>query len=149
VVWPKTDDALNITMATTCVVRITSSPPVERCDFESSSLPKMSLSPCPEQPSLRAFSKQEVGNGRYGRWQQRHKVLPSDGARFDSFGGSVALGDGFALIGARHDRHGGDLCGAAYLFRVVPDPRTPLLLTLAVVGLICVGRHEFAGRSAN
>jgi len=46
-------------------------------------------------------------------WTQQAKLLPSDGATNDSFGGSVSLDGDTALIGARGDD---DAKGSAYVF---------------------------------
>lgn len=51
-----------------------------------------------------------------GAWNQQAKLLPSDGADGDSFGGSVAVSGDAALIGAAWDDHLGFNSGSAYSF---------------------------------
>ena len=50
----------------------------------------------------------------FGR--QFFKLLPDDGAEFDSFGSSVAISGDIAIVGARYDDDNGDKSGSAYLF---------------------------------
>jgi len=49
-------------------------------------------------------------------WTQQQKLLASDGAFGDSFGVSVSLSGGTALIGALYDSDKGDSAGSAYVF---------------------------------
>lgn len=49
-------------------------------------------------------------------WSHRQQLVASDGLASDRFGWSVALGDGFAVVGAPYWIEG---CGAAYLYRPV------------------------------
>lgn len=49
-------------------------------------------------------------------WAQREKLSPSDGGAGDGFGGSVALDEGTALVGALFDGDNGELSGSAYVF---------------------------------
>ena len=47
---------------------------------------------------------------------QLHKLLPKDGAIFDSFGISVGISGTTAIIGAAWDSDNGSLSGSAYIF---------------------------------
>ncbi len=47
---------------------------------------------------------------------QLFKLLPSDGARDDKFGGSIAIGNGIVAVGASSDHDNGNGSGSAYLF---------------------------------
>jgi hypothetical protein len=59
-----------------------------------------------------------VFTGRRSTWTQRRKLIASDGAAFDAFGGSVALDGRTALLGAPLDNVQGDADrGSAYVFR--------------------------------
>jgi len=49
-------------------------------------------------------------------WSQQQKITGADGAAGDSFGGAVALGTGYALVGAPSDDDRGTDSGSAYLF---------------------------------
>ena len=49
-------------------------------------------------------------------WGQTAKVRASDGARFDQFGGSVAISENWAVVGASSHDEGGTNVGAAYVF---------------------------------
>lgn len=52
-----------------------------------------------------------------GDWIERAKLVPADGAPDDAFGGSVAIDNGVAIVGASEDDHSGkDGAGAAYTF---------------------------------
>jgi hypothetical protein len=51
-----------------------------------------------------------------GGWDQRAKLVPGDDADGDSFGRSVALTDGMAVVGAPYSDQGGAARGAAYVF---------------------------------
>ena len=48
--------------------------------------------------------------------QQIAKLLPNDGAEFDTFGISVAISGATAIVGAPWNNDNGDLSGSAYLF---------------------------------
>lgn len=48
--------------------------------------------------------------------QELYKLLPTDGATGDNFGGSVAIDGNTAVIGARNNDVNGDYSGSAYLF---------------------------------
>jgi hypothetical protein len=50
-------------------------------------------------------------------WVEEQKLLASDGTSNDSFGWSVAVSDGVAVIGAQGDDVNGDNSGSAYVFR--------------------------------
>ena len=60
-----------------------------------------------------------------GVWSEQAKLLPADGAEGDNFGGDVALDGDTAVIGAHGDDDNGDYSGAAYVFRLGPDPDVP------------------------
>jgi FG-GAP repeat len=49
-----------------------------------------------------------------GQWQQHQKLFPSDGARYDSFGSSVAIDGDIALVGSSYK-------GAVYVFQRQAD----------------------------
>jgi len=49
-------------------------------------------------------------------WTQEAKLLPSDGATYDEFGGSVSLSGDTALVGAPLDANNGSYSGSAYVF---------------------------------
>ena len=57
--------------------------------------------------------------------RQIAKLLPNDGAEFDSFGGSVAISGATAIVGAAGNDDNGDNSGTAYLFDV-SDPKNPV-----------------------
>ena len=44
------------------------------------------------------------------------KMFPTDGAEFDLFGSSIAIGDGLVVVGSAGDDDLGEASGAAYLF---------------------------------
>jgi hypothetical protein len=50
-------------------------------------------------------------------WEQEQKLLASDGAAFDGFGGSVSISGNVALVGAPGDDDNGHGTGSAYVFR--------------------------------
>ncbi len=50
-------------------------------------------------------------------WAQEAKILPSDGAKDDSFGLSVSISGDYAVVGARHDDDNGSSSGSAYAFK--------------------------------
>lgn len=50
--------------------------------------------------------------------QQLVKLLPSDGETDDHFGGSVAIGDTYAVVGSHYDTVNGVRVGSAYVFGV-------------------------------
>ncbi|MCK4901925.1 MAG: FG-GAP repeat protein, partial [Thermoplasmatales archaeon] len=49
-------------------------------------------------------------------WNEQDKLLPSDGAAFDFFGGSVSIDGDYAIIGAYGDADNGQDSGSAYIF---------------------------------
>ncbi len=49
-------------------------------------------------------------------WPQIDKILASDGAALDYFGRSVAVSDGFIVVGADGDDDAGESSGSAYIF---------------------------------
>ena len=57
------------------------------------------------------FSKNDDGT-----WTQKTKLLASDGASSDHFGGSVAISGNQAIVGAYDDDDNGSNSGSAYLF---------------------------------
>ena len=50
-------------------------------------------------------------------WEQEAKLLPSDGAAADRFGGSVSISGDYAVVGARGDDDNGSFSGSAYVFK--------------------------------
>ncbi|MHA1485386.1 MAG: FG-GAP repeat protein, partial [Candidatus Thorarchaeota archaeon] len=49
-------------------------------------------------------------------WTEQAKLLPSDGAQGEYFGGSVSIDGDYAIIGAYRDDDNGDYSGSAYVF---------------------------------
>ncbi len=70
-----------------------------------------------------------------GIWKQFAKLTASDAQREDWFGYSVAISDTTALVGSRLEDRGGSNLGAAYLFRVVPEPYAVVLAGFIGLGL--------------
>ena len=60
--------------------------------------------------------------------QQIAKLLPSDGAEQDQFGGSVAISGTTAVVGAYWDDDNGDYSGSAYLFDTLTGQQIAKLL---------------------
>jgi hypothetical protein len=56
-----------------------------------------------------------------GKWTEVQKLTASDGAASDSFGFSVAISGGFAVVGASHDDDAGNASGSAYVFHEEED----------------------------
>ena len=56
-----------------------------------------------------------------GVWQQKSKLVPSDGASNDRFGFSVAISGDFVFAGSFANAHAGFESGAAYLFQRNPN----------------------------
>jgi len=56
-----------------------------------------------------------------GNWIEQAKLIPSDGAACDFFGQSVAIGDGFAIVGAPFDDDHGGESGSAYIFKQIDE----------------------------
>ncbi|MEE8156263.1 MAG: FG-GAP repeat protein [Phycisphaerales bacterium] len=54
--------------------------------------------------------------------QQIAKLLPNDGAEFDTFGISVAINGATVIVGAPWNNDNGDLSGSAYLFDAAVAP---------------------------
>ena len=54
-----------------------------------------------------------------GAWTQRAKLIASDGAADDWFGGSVSVSGDTAIVGANHDDDRGSNSGSAYVFKKV------------------------------
>ena len=56
----------------------------------------------------------------YGVWNEQTKILASENARMDHFGGAVAVGDNYAIVGAEGKSTGGTAAGinagAIYIF---------------------------------
>ncbi len=50
-------------------------------------------------------------------WTQEAKLLASDGARYDEFGGSVSISGDYAIAGARADDENAIRTGSAYVFQ--------------------------------
>ncbi len=53
------------------------------------------------------------------------KLLPIDGAEFDEFGISIAIGNGVVAVGAHQDDDNGSFSGSVYVFDV-SDPKNPI-----------------------
>ena len=51
-----------------------------------------------------------------GTWQELQKLIASDGAADDYFGGSISISASYALIGAANDNDSGNYGGSAYVF---------------------------------
>jgi len=51
-----------------------------------------------------------------GTWTEADKLIASDGANHDSFGYSVAIDTGVAIVGAYEDDDSGDSSGSAYIY---------------------------------
>ena len=51
-------------------------------------------------------------------WTQQNKLLASDGAASDLFGGSVSISGDYAVVGARRDDDNGSSSGSAYVFKL-------------------------------
>jgi hypothetical protein len=51
-----------------------------------------------------------------GGWRETQKILPTDSAPLNKFGGAVSLSNGTAVIGAYWDDTNGNEAGAAYVF---------------------------------
>lgn len=66
----------------------------------------------PSTESGSAYIFFRVGN----TWTQQAKLVASDAAAFDHFGGSVALSGDTAIVGATGDDDGGSFAGSAYVF---------------------------------
>jgi len=49
-------------------------------------------------------------------WSEQDKLLASDGADLDYFGGSVSISGDYAIVGAIFDDDKGDFSGSAYIF---------------------------------
>ncbi len=65
------------------------------------------------------------------------KLIAADSATQDWFGGSVAINDNTAIVGAYADDDGGTNSGSAYIFKnIIPEPTTLALLTLAAAPLL-------------
>tara|TARA_Y100000589_G_scaffold158174_1_gene150604 strand:+ start:680 stop:2221 length:1542 start_codon:yes stop_codon:yes gene_type:complete len=56
-----------------------------------------------------------------GTWQQIDKLTADDGASNDSFGSSIAISNGFAVIGSDGDDDNGSASGSAYVFEQLVD----------------------------
>ncbi len=50
-------------------------------------------------------------------WVEQQKITPADGAKLDSFGGSVAVSGNTLLVGAHKDDDSGDDSGSVYAFQ--------------------------------
>ncbi len=70
-----------------------------------------------------------------GQWIEEARLLATDGAEFDQFGGSVSISNGTALVGAIGQDSLVPNAGAAYVF-VVPEPSSVALLLAAGAGLL-------------
>ncbi|MHC4992815.1 MAG: FG-GAP repeat protein, partial [Planctomycetota bacterium] len=52
-----------------------------------------------------------------GQWDEDPKLLASDGADDDFFGGAVDVNGDLAIVGAAQNDEGGENSGTAYIFR--------------------------------
>jgi len=59
-------------------------------------------------------------------WSQQAKLVASDGAAGDYFGGSVSISGDYAIIGAYGDDDNGTGSGSAYMFGKIPCPSADL-----------------------
>jgi len=50
-------------------------------------------------------------------WTEQAKLLPSDGAAGDWFGGSVSIDGDYVIVGASYDDDNGNMSGSAYVFK--------------------------------
>ncbi|MGD1717312.1 FG-GAP repeat protein, partial [Dapis sp. BLCC M172] len=66
------------------------------------------------------------------------KFTPPDGSEEDFFGGSVALRDNLALIGATGDDDNGRESGSAYLFTINPQPTPEPSSLLGIAGTVAI-----------
>ena len=71
-----------------------------------------------------------------GTWSQLDKLTADDGTAMDSFGWSVSIDGGLAIVGAYNADNG----GSAYVYEGVPEPATLSLLTVA--GLAVLRRRK-------
>ncbi|NIP22421.1 MAG: hypothetical protein GWN67_20180 [Phycisphaerae bacterium] len=69
--------------------------------------------------SVYVFHRDEGGPDN---WGQTAKLTASDGAASDSFGGSVSIGNTYAIVGAHGDDDNGISSGTAYMFGKVLCP---------------------------
>jgi hypothetical protein len=67
------------------------------------------------------FSRDTVGT-----WTEQAKLLASDGASRDSFGGAVAVDGDTVIVGASGDDDNGPSSGSAYLFQLVDSLRVEI-----------------------
>ena len=67
-----------------------------------------------------------------GGWREVTKLIAPDGAADDSFGFSVALSGGRAIVGAIYDQDNGFDSGSAYVFDLAADLAAPVCNGLAV-----------------
>lgn len=52
-------------------------------------------------------------------WEQQAKIIPPDGAAYDQFGSSVAIGGSTMAVGADHDKSAGTNFGSAYIYKLI------------------------------
>ncbi len=85
-----------------------------------------SVSICPDYAIIGAYGDDDNGNTSGSAyifvrndtiWSQQAKLLASDGAPGDVFGGSVSISGDYAIIGAYYDDDKGNDSGAAYIFK--------------------------------
>lgn len=82
--------------------------------------------PRDEDPNEKRAGAAYVYERANNEWTQQHKLSATDGDQEDSFGDSVALADGTALIGASNeypDGEPGEWRGAAYVFERTDSSR--------------------------
>mmetsp|Transcript_33744 Transcript_33744/g.66680 ORF Transcript_33744/g.66680 Transcript_33744/m.66680 type:complete len:506 (+) Transcript_33744:52-1569(+) len=58
----------------------------------------------------------EEGGTETRTWEQSAKLVPLDGAAYDSFGDSVAVSPGLVAVGAPYHEEGGSNAGAVYMY---------------------------------
>ncbi|MCP3920396.1 MAG: hypothetical protein GY711_33125 [bacterium] len=63
-------------------------------------------------------------NGASQTWSEEAKLMPSDGALWDSFGFASAVSGDAALVGAYQNDDAGSNSGSAYVFRYDSQPQT-------------------------
>jgi hypothetical protein len=67
----------------------------------------------PESGTAYLYSYDSVGK----TWNEKAKLLPSDGQLFDQFGWALGLTNGMALVGAHWDDRNGIDSGSIYVFK--------------------------------
>ncbi|MBN2130540.1 MAG: PEP-CTERM sorting domain-containing protein [Sedimentisphaerales bacterium] len=70
------------------------------------------------------------------QWTEQVKIVAHDTGEWDYFGRSVAICGSAFIIGASGDDDAGDDAGAVYIYELVPEPSSVILLGAAVVGFL-------------